>query len=164
MKKRVALAVVLFTAALISAYFALESFANVKLKEKFDRRLSKLPYATSYSRFHYSLGPNDVEIDGLSMKGNLFSLQAQKLLIDLPYNFREKRFPPFLKVVVRNGYFRLELPLLDELLGRSSFGFDLAGWYDFEGNRLDAFFFLNLKSLGSLSFKADIDNLSLIHI
>ena len=159
MKKRVALAVVLFVVALISAYFALEAYANVKLKEKFDRRLAKLPYATSYSRFHYSLGPNDLEIDGLSIKGSLFSVQTQKLLIDLPYNFREKRFPPFLKVIVKNGYFRLELPLLDELLGRSSFGFDLAGWYDFEGNRFDSFFFLNLKNLGSLSLEADVDNL-----
>ena len=160
MKKRVALAVVLFVVALISAYFALEAYANVKLKEKFDRRLAKLPYATSYSRFHYSLGPNDLEIDGLSIKGSLFSVQTQKLLIDLPYNFREKRFPPFLKVIVKNGYFRLELPLLDELLGRSSFGFDLAGWYDFDGNRLDTFFFLKLKKLGSFSFKMDVDNLS----
>ncbi len=159
MKKKVALAVVLLFAALISLYFALEAYANVKLKEKFDRRLSKLPYSTSYSRFHYSLGPNDLEIDGLDFKGELFSGRFQKLIIDLPFDFREKKFPPYLRVVVKNGDFRLNFPVLDELLGRSNFDFDLDGSYSFNGGDFDSSFYLNLNGMGDLLLKARVDNL-----
>jgi len=159
MKKRVALAIILSLVAFVSAYFALEAYANVKLKEKFDRRLSRLPYATSYSRFHYSLGPNDLEIDGLTVKGELFSGRFQKLVVDLPFDFREKKFPPYLRVVVRGGELRLELPVLDELLGRSSFKFDLNGGYRFTGRVFYSYFLLNLYGMGSFTFKTEIDNL-----
>lgn len=158
MKKRILVAVVLCIVALVSAYFAIEAYANIKLKEKFDRRLSRLPYTTSYSRFHYSLGPNDLEVDGLTIKGELFSGRFQKLIVDLPFNFREKKFPPYLRTVIKGGEFQLELPIFNELLGRSSFNFDLNGGYSFNGKSFLPFFFLDLKSMGSFSFKAEIDN------
>ena len=159
MKKRVLLALLLFFAALVSSYFALEAYANVKLKEKIDRRLSKLPYASSYSGFHYNLASNDIELKDFAVRGTLFSLTMQELLVDLPYSFRKKSFPPYLRIVVKGGVFRVELPLLEELLGESLFRFDVDGWYRFDGSRFVSSFFLRLRNLGEVYLNAEVDNL-----
>ena len=159
MKKRVLLVLFLFFAALVSSYFAIEAYVNVKLKEKIDRRLSKLPYASSYSGFHYNLASNDIEFQNFVLKGTVFSLSMQELLVDLPYSFRKKGFPPYLRVVVKDGVFRVELPLLEELLGESLFRFDVDGWYKFDGSRFVFSFFLSLGSLGEIYLNAEVDNL-----
>ncbi len=159
MKKKILLALLLFLAALVSSYFALEAYANVKLKEKIDRRLSKLSYSSSYSRFHYNLASNDLEFKDFTVKGNVFSLTMGDFVIDLPYNFRKKSFPPYLRIAVKGGVFSIEFPLLDELLGESLFKFDMEGWYRFGDNRFVYSFFLRLQNLGEVYLNAEIDNL-----
>lgn len=164
MKKRVLLALLLFFAALVSSYFALEAYANVKLKEKIDRRLSKLPYASSYFGFHYNLASNDIEFKDFAVRGTLFSLTMQELLVDLPYSFRKRSFPPYLRVVVKGGALRVELPIFKELLGESLFRFDVDGWYRFDGSRFVSSFFLRLKNLGEVYLNAEVDNLDYLTV
>lgn len=160
MRKRAILAVVLFIAALISSYFALEAYANVKLKEKIDRRFRKLPYAISYSNFHYSLASNDIEIDGLSINGDLFSVKFRRIFIDLPFDFRKKRFPPYLKINVDGGNVSLNLPTLRELLGESRFNFNVHGWYSFKNSRFSTFFQMDLPDLCEFQITSTVENLS----
>jgi len=160
MKKRALLASLLFVVSLVSLYFALEAYANAKLKEKIDRRLRKLPYAVSYSYFHYNLALNDLEFKDLSLRGKLFYVKISDLKVDLPFNFRKKGFPPYLKVSLEGGVVGLNLPLLDELLGESSFKFDLNGWYTFSGNRFNSYLFLRLSQVADIYTEASVENLS----
>ncbi len=160
MKKKAFLAAVLFIVAVVAGYFALEAYANVKLKEKIDRRFKKLPYATSYSYFHYNLARNDLEFKDFTLSSSLFSLKLSRLYIDLPVEFRKKGFPPYLKVEVRGGDVKINLPLLDELLGESSFRFNLDGWYRFKGSKLDASLSLNVRNVADFYLGTLIDNLS----
>ncbi len=97
--KKLALIVLLLAGALISSYFALEAYANYKLKEKIDRRLSKLPEEVSYEDFHYNLLLNDFDFKGITVKeGNLELLKVKELKVDLPFYLRKKEVPDSLKV------------------------------------------------------------------
>ena len=160
MKRRIILAVVLFVAALVSSYFALEAYANVKLKEKIDRRFKRLPYAVSYSNFHYSLASNDIEIDGLSINGDLFSVKFRRIFIDLPFSFRKKQFPSYLKVYIDGGDISLNLPTLRELLGNSQFNFNVHGWYSFRNGQFNTFFQMDLPGLCEFQITSTVENLS----
>lgn len=160
MRKRALLASLLLIASLVSLYFALEAYANVKLKEKIDRRLRKLPYAVSYSYFHYNLALNDLEFKDFSLRGKLFYVKVSDLKVDLPFNFRKKGFPPYLRVSLEGAVVGLNLPLLDELLGESSFSFDLNGWYTFNGDRFSTYLFLKIKKVADVYTETSVENLS----
>ncbi len=149
------LVIALFVGALLSGYFAAESYANYKLKEKFDRRLAKLPLSTAYRSFHYNLLKNDIEIKDFTLKeGNLY-LSIGELYIDLPFTLRKKEFPKAFSVTAKGVEVPTSAPFVGELLKftgykRPFIKVDFASSYTFKGDGFDLFLTAAAKGLGAL--------------
>ncbi len=157
--RRALILLFLFVGALISSYFALESFATVKIKEKLDRRLSKVPYAVFYSNIKYKLATNDLVLTDFTVKGSLFYVYLGQVFIDLPATFREKKFPPEFFFYVKNGVFSLNFPFVDSILG-NKVDFNLAGGYSFSEDSLFGYLTSKLEGLGDFKFKVKLSSLS----
>ncbi|WP_456455880.1 hypothetical protein [Thermovibrio sp.] len=135
--KKAFLAFVLLLGALVSSYFALEAYANYKLKEKIDRRLSKLPEDVSYQGFHYNLLFNDLDFKDITVKeGNLELFKIRELKVDLPFFLRKKEVPDSLKVEA----YGITVPsvYLLNLIGYKvpNLKFDFTFGYSIRGNEL----------------------------
>jgi len=141
MKKKALIAALLLVGALISAYFALEAYATYKLKEKFDRRLSKLPYHVSYERFKYNLLLNDIEIKNLHFKEEGLKVDVGEIYIDLPFTLRKKAVPHSFTLKAERIEIPSQTPFLGELLKTigykgSKVTADFISSYTFEGDEL----------------------------
>jgi hypothetical protein len=157
--RRVLILIFLFFGALVSSYFALEAFATVKIKKKLDKRLSKVPYAVSYSSIKYKLATNDLILTDFTVKSSLFYVYLGRLFIDLPAKFREKKFPPEFFFYVKNGVFSLDFPFVDSILG-NKVDFNLAGGYSFSEDSLFGYLTSKLEGLGDFKFKVRLSSLS----
>lgn len=155
------LAALLFVGAVISSYFAAEAYANYVLKEKFDRRLSKLPFPTAYRSFHYNLLKNDIEIEGLTLKEGEFYLTVGELYIDLPYTLRKKELPPYFSVRATEVEIPSYAPFLGELLKFTGYKkpyitVDLFSSYAFNSGGLEVFLTAVARGLGGLKTKVEL--------
>ncbi|WP_457679865.1 hypothetical protein [Thermovibrio sp.] len=163
MEKRgkIFLAVLLFIGALISSYFALETYANHILKRKFDRRLEKLPFATSYSYFHYNLLKNDFEVKNFKIEKEPFTVKIGEIYVDLPFTVRKKEVPDYFSIELK----RVEIPLNTPIVG-DAFKFinynkpyltlNLSTGYEVKGKELEGKFDLTVKDLGEVKGKVEI--------
>jgi len=149
----------LFFGFLASSYFAVEAFATYKIKEKIDKRLSKLPYEVSYSELRYKLLTNDLVIRNFSLKGTLVRFSSDRIAIDLPASFRKKAFPPELFFSLSGGSFHVDLSLLSEIYPKD-FEFNVAGGYGFSGDELFVNLVSSVKGIGEFSLDLELSNLS----
>ena len=157
--RRALLVLLLFLGVLVSSYFALEAFATAKIKEKLDRRLSKLPYAVSYSDIKYNLALNDLVLYDFTLNGNVFKLYLGKVVVDLPSTFRKKAFPPELHLIIKDGTLSVYFPIFD-FLSDSPIRFNLAGGYSFHENQLTGYLYSSLEEIGDFHTEFLLDNLS----
>ncbi len=135
--KKLALIILLLVGALVSSYFALEAYANYRLKEKIDKRLSELPEKVSYKDFHYNLLLNDFDFKGITVKeDNLELLKVKELKVDLPFYLRKKEVPDSLEVKA----YGITVPsvYLLNLIGYKvpNLKFNLTLGYSIDGNEL----------------------------
>ena len=149
----------LFFGFLASSYFAVEAFATYKIKEKIDKRLSKLPYEVSYSELRYKLLTNDLVIRNFSLKGTLVRFSSDRIAIDLPASFRKKAFPPELFFSLSGGSFHVDLSLLSEIYPKD-FEFNVAGGYGFSGDELSVNLISSVKGIGEFSLDLELSSLS----
>ena len=164
-KGKLILLAFLFLGALISGYFAAQTYATYVLKEKFDRRLAKLPFPTAYRSFHYNLLKNDIEIEDLTVKDGGITLSVGELLIDLPYTLRKKELPPYFKVVARDVTVPSNAPFIGELLKftgytRPTIRLDFASSYRFENKGLEVQVDTVAAKLGALRASVELEGIS----
>ena len=161
MKKKALIAALLLVGALISAYFALEAYATHRLKEKFDRRIAKLPYQVSYEGFRYNLLLNDVKITGLEVEDGGIRVKVGEVYIDLPFTLRKKAVPQAFTLKAK----RIELPSTTPFLGEllKTIGYrknevvaDFTSSYAFKGKELSVGVALEAKNLGAIKTKGEL--------
>ncbi|NPB03521.1 MAG: hypothetical protein GXO39_03800 [Thermotogae bacterium] len=161
MKKKALIAALLFVGALISAYFALEAYATHKLKEKFDRRIAKLPYEVSYEGFRYNLLLNDIKVTGLKINEEKVKLKIGEVYVDLPFTLRKKAVPQAFTLKAKKIELPSTTPFLGELL--KTIGYkkdevvaDFTSSYAFKGKELEVGVALEAKELGAIKTRGKL--------
>jgi hypothetical protein len=136
MGKKSLLALSLLLTALLSIYFAAQVYATYILKQKFDRRLSKLPVSSSYERFSYDLLKNDIKVSNLTISSGEVRVSVDELTLDLPFTLREKKLPSSLSVKLRGVSIPASLPFISEFLRSVGYGKQLLHFNLYFGYRL----------------------------
>ncbi|WP_163329186.1 hypothetical protein GFV12_00940 [Desulfurobacterium thermolithotrophum] len=159
---------ILFVIAVISSYFALESYAEVKLKEKLDRKLSSLPLDVTYRKFDYKLLENTVTIENLRASQLGYSIFANKIIVDLPISYRKKEIPENLHLKVEGLKIPLKTPFISNFsktlnLKEKATNFiplDLDVSYAFDGSILKIEFLTSSPLFGELKTVSYFTNIT----
>ena len=163
-KAKLILTALLFVGAVVSSYFAIETYANYTLEKKFANRLSKLPLYASYRKFHYNLLKNDVEIDDLTFKDNRTYICVGKLYIDLPFTARKKEVPQAFSVKAEDLELPSDFPGFRELLRfvgyRNPFvTVNFVSSYSFKGNRIEVASTAVARRLGGINLELKLEGI-----
>ncbi|ADU97071.1 hypothetical protein Theam_1105 [Thermovibrio ammonificans HB-1] len=161
----VLLVISLFVAACVSGYYALQSYVTYKIAQKLNRRLERLPYPVSYGSFSYKLLGNDLVLKDLKVgfAGNYITVD--KVVIDLPFDFRKKGVPSFTRVSVYGLHVPTSLPLVKELAlvsGLSSpfLNLNTSAGFSFNGRELTVNGGVVVKGLAAFTGEVKLDNIS----
>jgi hypothetical protein len=165
MKLRWFLTLILFVAAVVSSYFAIESYAEAKLREKLDRKITSLPVNVSYSDLKYQLIENRITIENLKASEPGYTISTEKIIVDLPVTARKKELPANLQLRIEKLSIPTDLPLVKnffEIIGLNSrkLILNLDTEYSFEGNVLLTHLSTSSPALADLIVTSYFTNIS----
>jgi len=165
MKLRWFLTLILFVAAVVSSYFALESYAEAKLREKLDRKITSLPINVSYSDLKYQLLENRITIENLKASELGYSISTEKITVDLPITARKKELPESLQLRIEGLSIPTNLPFIKNFFRIIGFNgknliLNLNTEYSFDGNVLSTHLATSSPALGDLVISSYFTNIT----
>lgn len=165
MKLRWFLTLILFVAAVVSSYFALESYAEAKLREKLDRKITSLPINVSYSDLKYQLLENRITIENLKASELGYSISTEKITVDLPITARKKELPESLQLRIEGLSIPTNLPFIKNFfkiigLNGEKLILNLNTEYSFDGNVLSTYLATSSPALGDLVVSSYFTNIT----
>ena len=165
MKLRWFLTLILFVAAVVSSYFALESYAEAKLREKFDRKITSLPINVSYSDLKYHLLENRITIKNLKVSELGYTISTEKITVDLPITARKKELPESLQLKMEGFSIPTNLPFIKNFfkiigLNGEKLMLNLNTEYSFDGNVLLTHLAASSPALGDLVISSYFTNIT----
>jgi hypothetical protein len=147
----------LFVGALVSSYFALETYIEYKIIEKLNRRVKELPFKVSCNEVDYNLLKNSITLKDINTEILGLSLSVKAIEIDLPFLARKKELPDHMQIKVVG----FEFP--SSLIGITDTPktvVNLVTGYSFEEDSLQVALKTSVSSLGDLSLICKLKNLS----
>ncbi|TCK05337.1 hypothetical protein [Phorcysia thermohydrogeniphila] len=147
----------LFIGAVVSSYFALETYIEAKLVEKFSKRIKELPFNVSCAEIDYSLLKNTITLKDINTNILGMNISVKAVEIDLPFTARKKELPDRMLIKVIG----LEFP--SSLIGITNTPrtiVNLVTGYSFEDDSLQVMLKTSVSSLGDLSLLCKLKNLS----
>ncbi len=165
MRLRWFLTLILFVAAVVSSYFALESYAEAKLREKFNRKITSLPVNVSYSDLKYHLLENRITIKNLKASELGYTVSTEKITVDLPITARKKELPESLQFKVEGLLIPTNLPFIKNFfkiigLNGENLILNLNTEYSFSGDVLLTHLATSSPALGDLVISSYFTNIS----
>jgi hypothetical protein len=165
MKLRWFLTLILFVAAVVSSYFAIESYAEAKLREKFDRKITSLPVNVSYSDLKYQLLENRITIKNLKVSELGYTISTEKITVDLPITARKKELPESLQLKMEGFSIPTNLPFIKNFfkiigLNGEKLMLNLNTEYSFDGNVLLTHLATSSPALGDLVISSYFTNIT----
>ena len=165
MKLRWFLTLILFVAAVVSSYFALEGYAEAKLREKLDREITSLPINVSYSDLKYQLLENRITIEKLKASRPGYTISTEKITLDLPITARKKELPESLQLRIKELSIPTNLPFIKNFfriigLNGKKLILNLNTEYSFDGDILLTHLATLSPALGDLVISSYFTNIS----
>ena len=149
------LLVTLLASALSSSYFALEAYLKVKIAEKINRRISKLPFTFTAESLDYTLLSNTVTLRKVNLDLPEMPLKVEKVRVDLPFTLEFKKAPPKLFLEVTG----IELSPFKKILPVPGEKAHIKFHYEFSNSGFTAFLDAMIPSVCRVSVACSVDNL-----
>ena len=156
-RAKVILVFLLFIGAVVSSYFALETYITAKLVEKFSKRIREFPFDVSCSEIDYSLLKNTITYKDVNTNILGMNISVKTVEIDLPFTARKKELPDHMLIKVVG----LEFP--SSLIGITTTSrtvVNLVTGYSFGKDSLRVILKTSIPSLWDLSLICKLKNLS----
>ncbi len=151
-KTKALLALTLFIGALVSSYFAVQTYAEVKIAEKINGKIDQLSIPIGYERISYDLFHNTISVYDITLLMIGTKIHIDRIEIDLPFTARKREIPENLLVKVEGISIPPFIPFLREALGRT-LRFHLVGGYKAEKDTILTFLTTGNRELGYISVK-----------
>ncbi len=159
-KAKALLTLILFAGALISSYFAVQTYAEVRIAEKVNRKIDQLSIPLGYEKLSYNLMKNTLTINNITLLLTETEISINRLEIDLPFTARKRELPESILVKVEGISIPTFLPFLRKTFGRTLY-LNLVGSYRAEGDTISAFLTTGNQKLGYLFVKLVVEGLPL---
>ncbi|RUM43307.1 MAG: hypothetical protein DSY35_03820 [Desulfurobacterium sp.] len=156
-RTRALVVLLLFIGAVVSSYFAVETYVEAKILEKFRKRVNNLPFPTSCREVDYNLLRNTITLKDLKAEILGLNVSVKALEIDLPFTARKRELPDRMLIKVTG----LRFP--SSLLGITNTPqtvVNLVTGYSFDDDSLQVVLKTSVSSLGDLSLSLKLKNLS----